>query len=962
MARMKTTSRIVVGTAVWLSATGVPGLGQGLGNFRIEVVPPNPDDSTPVTVTIAEEFPDDCYVVCDTRAQWVGSSQFEVDWHVLNSREPEGLCLEVVTPLASLLLLGTLEPSEYGVTATLHITPWDGVCAEGTVQGQTETTFRVTDPIPTVSGWGLIVMGLSMLVVGTVCVRRRFTRVPMCVPFLFAIPGLGQDPNLGAERHPEHLLVRFNPGTSRETRLALHADIGAVELKRYRHVSELTLVNVPVDRWASALVEYRTTPHVLYVEPDYQIELAVTPNDEFFNYLWGLNNTGSEPPGAGGTPDADIDAVETWDLWTGDPEFRIAVIDTGVDYNHPDLADNIWTNQAELNGVPGVDDDRNGWVDDVHGYNFVDSYGHVDPLDDRGHGTHVAGTIGAVGNNSVGVVGVNWRCKIVALKIFPASGAASISDAIEAMEYVIDNNIKVSNNSYGGPLPFSQAWYDVIQASEAIGHIFVAAAGNGSNDNDVSPHYPSAFNLPNIMAVAATDNDDVLASFSNYGATSVDLGAPGVNICSTWRVPIGGCPSPDSCTTSTDTCYRSVQGTSMACPHVAGVVGLMMSRYPNWTYQQIRDRILSTVRPVPSLNDITVTEGVVNAYNALDCNENGIDDECDLDCGAPGGPCDVTGCGQSFDCDANGIPDDCEGDCNNNGLQDSCDIASGFSEDCDSNGVPDECDDCNGNGIIDACDVDCAALGGSCNVPGCGASNNCNGNCVPDECECSAIAVPEPPIAEPGGVGKNRYFSFVPGNPGCRTAIQVYIELLPNGYGFEAFEGMVMWVDHPADVCESSGGVNPPCAPPGTFKGARLTCDPVYQDWSSIGLMHVYDDEIVPSAGDDLFSTQAVYTVRAIHDGCGKKSAPYVIIMSQWGDITGGWDGISWTGPDGVVDLDDIDAVVAKFQDWLDAVSKTRADLAWDVPDRVVNFTDIGRAVDAYNGQLYPYDGPESCP
>ena len=170
MARMKTTTRIVVGSAVWLSVTGVPAL--GYGNFRIEVAPPNPDDSTPVTLTVAKEFPDDCYVVCDARGEWVESSRFHVDWYVRNTREPEQICLTVETPLTSQFSLGRLEPSEYRVTATLHVTPWDGVCTEGAVQDQTEATFRVTEPIPTVSGWGLIVMGLSILVFGTMCVRR----------------------------------------------------------------------------------------------------------------------------------------------------------------------------------------------------------------------------------------------------------------------------------------------------------------------------------------------------------------------------------------------------------------------------------------------------------------------------------------------------------------------------------------------------------------------------------------------------------------------------------------------------------------------------------------------------------------------------------------------------------------------------------------------------------------------
>ena len=173
MARMKTTIRIVVGSAVLLSATGVPALGQGLGNFRIEVAPSDPDDSTPVTVTVAEEFPDTCYKVCDVGGQWTAPAHFHIDWYVRNKHgTPDLNCLFKVITLSSNFALGSLEPTEYRVTATLHITPWDGVCTEGAVQDQIETTFRVTDPIPTVSGWGLIVMGLLILVLGTMCVRR----------------------------------------------------------------------------------------------------------------------------------------------------------------------------------------------------------------------------------------------------------------------------------------------------------------------------------------------------------------------------------------------------------------------------------------------------------------------------------------------------------------------------------------------------------------------------------------------------------------------------------------------------------------------------------------------------------------------------------------------------------------------------------------------------------------------
>lgn len=844
-------------------------------------------------------------------------------------------------------------------------------------------TYFVPVCIPTLSEYGVAVLAALLLVVGAIVLAKRRPSVSVCIAFMFVPGAFAQTSEIGAH-HPEQLIVRFKSHIEQSARDAVHLALAADPVRTYRNFDDVVVVKVAENQLEDALRDYTARPEIARVERDYLRFFASAPECPSDDYsateLWGMDR---------------IRGPEAWCLWTGDPDVRVAVIDGGMYFDdfgvaHADLGDNIWTNPGEIPGND-IDDDGNGYVDDIHGYDFWRDDGYPrDPNNLLGwHGTHIAGTVGAVGNNGTGIVGVNWQTAIVPLKVAGSEDpdgpyTTPVSRVLAALDYIIENKIQVANLSVTAGSFSAEECDRIAQAGEQVGHIFVVAAGNTNKDLDVNPEYPAACEVPNILTVAATDKGDKLVYVthevcdcchiveagpcdlrscigggcvecncdqqllwaSNFGAQSVHLSAPGIDIRST----IG------------DNGYQSKEGTSFAAPHVAGVVALMMSRYPDWSYQQIRQRILDRVQPAAHPSGKTMTDGIVDAYGAIwDCNDNGIDDECDLDCGAPGGSCDVTGCGQSFDCDANGIPDDCERDCNNNGLRDTCDLASGTSEDCDGNGIPDECDDCNGNGIIDACDVDCAALGGSCNVPGCGASNNCNGNCVPDECECGAIVL-EPLIAEPGGVGKNRYFSFVPGNPGCRTAIRVYIELLPNGYGFEAFEGMVMWVDHPADVCESSGGVNPPCAPPGTFKGARLTCDPVYQDWSSIGLMHVYDDEIVPSAGDDLFSTQAVYTIRAIHDGCGTSSAPYVIIMSQWGDLTGGWDGASWTGPDGVVDLDDIDAVVAKFQDWSDAVSKTRADLAWDVPDRVVNFTDIGRVVDAYNGLLYPYDGPESCP
>ena len=268
------------------------------------------------------------------------------------------------------------------------------------------------------------------------------------------------------------------------------------------------------------------------------------------------------------------------------------------------------------------------------------------------------------------------------------------------MEYVIDHDIKVSNNSWGGGV-FSQSLYDAIAASQTIGHIFVASAGNSGENIDDDPHYPASYDLPNIISVAATDNQDGLALFSSgntscYGSESVDLGAPGLYVWSTTPVDSYG--------------YKS--GTSMAAPHVTGTVALVMSRWPDWPWTEVNQRIMAAVRPVESLIGITVTGGVVNAAKVGDCNTNGIPDDLD-----------IAG-GTSEDCTGNGIPDECEPDCNNNGMADSCDVDAGTSEDCNANVIPDECEpDCNHNGTADSCDIRDAT------------SPDCNENTVPDECE-----------------------------------------------------------------------------------------------------------------------------------------------------------------------------------------------------------------------------------
>jgi len=494
--------------------------------------------------------------------------------------------------------------------------------------------------------------------------------------------------------HPEHVLVRFKPGTVASEMGAAHAAAGRSRiLHRYGSVDRLMLVEVPAGRVRHAVASYKRNPNVLYAEPDYQVRATAIPNDVAFPLQWGLHNTGQLSDGVPGSVGSDIDAVAAWDIATGSSSIQVAVIDTGVDYTHPDLVDNMYVNPLELPGN-GVDDDRNGWVDDVFGFDFINNDG--DPMDDQSHGTHVAGIIGARADNGIGVAGVAWRCKIVALKFLGPDGTGDVSGAVKAIDYIIAHRIPISNNSWGGE-DASQAMYDAISAAHSIGHLFFAAAGNEALNTDQTGHYPSGYNLPNIISVAATDNWDEPASFSNLGPTTVDLGAPGVGIYST--LPL------DS--------YGFKGGTSMATPYVAGAAAVIMAYAPGLSSLEVRARILDSVRPVPYLDGWTVTGGVLDLAAALgDCNGNGVTDDVDI------------ATGTSDDCSENGIPDECESDCNLNGNADSCDIASGAADDCDANGVPDVCDpDCDQNDLVDACEI----LGGQ--------AFDCNANEIIDRCE-----------------------------------------------------------------------------------------------------------------------------------------------------------------------------------------------------------------------------------
>jgi subtilisin family serine protease len=391
---------------------------------------------------------------------------------------------------------------------------------------------------------------------------------------------------------PGELIIRYKNNVTLSARGAFRTRIQADRVHEFRRLN-IEHVRLRGMTTEEAIRRYSSDPSVEYVEPNYEITLDAVPNDPRFGELYGLRNTGQ----TGGTPGADIKAANAWDVFTGDPNIKIGIIDTGIDYNHPDLAANVWTNPGEIPGN-GIDDDGNGYVDDIHGYDFVNNDG--DPFDDNGHGSHCAGTIAGVGNNNIGVAGVNWQAKVVGIKFLSAAGSGSTAGAIAGVQYAIAIGVKLTSNSWGGG-GFSQALLDVINDAGAAGQLFVAAAGNSSANTDVSPQYPAGYDSPYIISVAATDHNDNLASFSNFGATTVDLAAPGVNILSCQ--PGGG--------------YQLLSGTSMATPHVSGVVALAMGRFPSATNLFIKQLVLSHADPKPQLAGKCVTGGRLNAFMTI---------------------------------------------------------------------------------------------------------------------------------------------------------------------------------------------------------------------------------------------------------------------------------------------------------------------------------------------------------
>lgn len=354
---------------------------------------------------------------------------------------------------------------------------------------------------------------------------------------------------------------------------------------------------------------------VIYAEPNNEIQLddptsispedsnfsiedssPILPNDPMFKDQWALNNVGQ----VGGKEKADLSALKAWLKTKGSTDVIVAVLDSGVDYTHPDLVSNMW---LRPDNVPQYRDDELGTINDLHGFNAVDN--QSDPMDDNGHGTHCSGIIGAEGNNDEGIAGINWKVQIMPLKFMGRGGFGTTKNAIEAINYAIDRkqkgvNVRVINASWGST-QYSKALEDAIRAAGEAGILFVAASGNNSTDNDKRPHYPSNYDLPNVISVAALDRNDQIASFSNFGVKTVHIAAPGKDILSTW---LNGS-------------YREASGTSMATPYVAGIAALILASEPKLSVEKLRERIMKSADKIDSLDGKVESGGRINAAKAL---------------------------------------------------------------------------------------------------------------------------------------------------------------------------------------------------------------------------------------------------------------------------------------------------------------------------------------------------------
>jgi subtilisin family serine protease len=405
--------------------------------------------------------------------------------------------------------------------------------------------------------------------------------VRLCAGIALCFTTVGEEQ---CDYRPGRVIVR--PKAGEETRLEHFRKGRKHKLKkRLEHVGSIQIVDTdPGEDPAAAAKAYAASGLVEFAEPDYILRAYSLPTDPEFSKVWSLQSSAA----------GDTDAPDAWNVRTSAELVIVAVIDSGVRYTHEDLAANMWRNPREL--ANGFDDDGNGIVDDIHGYNAVDRSG--DPDDDNGHGTHVAGTIGAVANNGKGVAGVCWKVKIMALKFMTSEGEGATSDAISCINYARANGARVINASWGSAYG-GYALRSAIASARNAGIIFVTAAGNDAANNDRYPSYPANYSLDNIISVGASDQTGGLdTGYSNYGAKTVDLVAPGTAIYSTWN--------------SSDHAYTTLSGTSMAAPHVAGAIALLRAAYPSESYAAIISRLYAATDKLSSLETKTVTGGRLN--------------------------------------------------------------------------------------------------------------------------------------------------------------------------------------------------------------------------------------------------------------------------------------------------------------------------------------------------------------
>ncbi|HLM23496.1 MAG TPA: S8 family peptidase [Pyrinomonadaceae bacterium] len=401
------------------------------------------------------------------------------------------------------------------------------------------------------------------------------------------------------------VLVKFKTGVSSEAIEALTSRLHDRVEDRIENADGWEAIDDLDNADAASIVaQYSQLPEVEYAEPNFEIKLEETPegplvpvlpHDPQFNDQWALANSGQR----GGKQGADISATLAWATTTGTDKLVVAVLDTGVDYTHEDLMENMWVRPATM--APYHDNEL-GTIDDLNGFNAIDSA--ADPMDDNGHGTHCAGIIGAEGENNIGIAGVNWKVQIMPLKFMNSGGFGTTKDAIEAINYVINRkkagvNVRIISASWGSTQK-SRALGDIIRKAYENDILFVAAAGNSSVDNDRTPHYPSSY--PNVISVAALDRHDHLASFSNFGVKSVMVAAPGVDILSTW---LGNE-------------YEEKSGTSMATPVVSGVGALILAKNPRMPVDDLHKRLMDSTDPIIVLKGKTVTGGRINAAKALE--------------------------------------------------------------------------------------------------------------------------------------------------------------------------------------------------------------------------------------------------------------------------------------------------------------------------------------------------------